>query len=118
MNHPPLPHICDYSLQGLPELLIGLGEPAYRANQVLKWVYQKRVAAFDRMQNISNQTQRKLAGAARLDKLKIHKIMESKYGDAVKFAFDLADGAGIIESVLLYDDNRRTACISSHLGCA
>jgi 23S rRNA (adenine2503-C2)-methyltransferase len=44
-------------------------------------------------------------------------VRESRRGDAVKFAYTTRDGE-VIESVLLYDGKRRTACISSQLGCA
>jgi 23S rRNA (adenine2503-C2)-methyltransferase len=52
-----------------------------------------------------------------VDKLEARYILESKQGDAVKFGFVLPDLSGVVESVLLIDDDRRTACISSRLGC-
>ncbi|MBD3319751.1 MAG: 23S rRNA (adenine(2503)-C(2))-methyltransferase RlmN [Chitinivibrionales bacterium] len=93
-----------------------LGEPSFRWKQVLKWVYQKRVDRFDQMSNVSKKTRQVLAGHFRLFKLDVSNLLISRKNDAAKFGFRLRDNA-IIESVLLYDKNRRTACISSQLGC-
>jgi 23S rRNA (adenine2503-C2)-methyltransferase len=104
----------------LPELraqLLALGEPAFRARQIIKWAYQKRVDSFDAMNNVSKATRTKLSQAFTLEKLKPSAIIESKRCDAVKFAFALLDSRHLAESVLLVDGDRRTACISSQLGC-
>jgi 23S rRNA (adenine2503-C2)-methyltransferase len=104
-------------LPALREQLIALGEPAFRARQIIKWVYQKRVESFDAMQNISKMTRSSLSGVFSLQKLRPAIILESKWRDAVKFGFELLDSPHIAESVLLIDGDRRTACISSQLGC-
>jgi 23S rRNA (adenine2503-C2)-methyltransferase len=70
------------------------------------------------MQNISKTTREKLALAFCIRPLAISRVIESRHKDAVKFAFTLNNPSETIESVLLYDDTRRTACISSQLGCA
>jgi 23S rRNA (adenine2503-C2)-methyltransferase len=94
-----------------------IGEPAFRATQIVKWLYQKRVDSFDAMTNLSAKTRAALASAFILRKLAVRARLESKLRDAVKFAFDLPDGSGAVESVLLIDGERRTACLSSQLGC-
>ncbi len=43
--------------------------------------------------------------------------MESKDRDAVKFGFTSEGSDWTVESVLLIDDDRRTACLSSQIGC-
>jgi 23S rRNA (adenine2503-C2)-methyltransferase len=104
----------------LPELrsrLLAMGEPTFRATQVIKWVYQKRLDSFDAMNNIAKTTRTALAGAFTLDKLDQRIILASTRRDAVKFGFSLLDSPHIAESVLLIDDDRRTACLSSQLGC-
>ena len=36
----------------LPARIASLSEPAFRARQIFKWVYQKRVESFDSMNNM------------------------------------------------------------------
>jgi 23S rRNA (adenine2503-C2)-methyltransferase len=33
--------------------LRALGEPAYRADQILQWIYEKQADSFDQMSNLS-----------------------------------------------------------------
>lgn len=94
-----------------------LGEKKFRATQIIKWVYQKRLDSFENMNNMSKELRNKLSERFILDKLKTISINESKYGDAIKFGFVLNDSHHLVESVLLIDNDRRTACLSSQLGC-
>lgn len=94
------------------------GEPEFRTRQVITWVYQKRVDSFDAMTNVSKVTRQKLAGMFTIEKLGLAAVVPSPRGDAVKFGFALRDTPYIVESVLLIDGDRRTACLSSQLGCA
>jgi 23S rRNA (adenine2503-C2)-methyltransferase len=119
------------SLKNLPiprlsEQLQSLGEPKYRASQLMKWMYQKRLDSFDTMNNIPKTSKSLLSGKYSLKKLNRIFCAESKHKDAVKFGFETAEASadasasasGTIESVLLIDGERRTACLSSQLGCA
>jgi len=102
----------------LAEQIRSTGEPAFRANQVIKWVYQKRVDSFEEMKNVSKATRRMLAGKFTIEKLPVAAVLPSPRGDAVKFGFALRGDPYIIESVLLFDGDRHTACLSSQLGCS
>jgi 23S rRNA (adenine2503-C2)-methyltransferase len=93
------------------------GEPKFRAAQIIKWMYQKRVSNFDEMKNVSGNLRTKLTEHFSIEKLKPLVILESKSRDAVKFGFSLIESKHMVESVLLYDNDRRTACISSQMGC-
>jgi 23S rRNA (adenine2503-C2)-methyltransferase len=104
-------------LEKVREAIIGLAEPAFRAQQVIKWIYQKRVGSFDAMNNIPKATRQRLAERFTIEKLKIAAVQSSKNGDAVKFGFLLVDSPYLVESVLLIDRDRRTTCLSSQLGC-
>ena len=70
------------------------------------------------MNNISKKSRDLYAENYSLQKLTTLYHLESKHKDAVKFGFETSTGDGVIESVLLYDQDRRTACLSSQLGCA
>lgn len=101
-----------------------LGQPAYRAGQVLDWIYKRRVRDWDDMSNLPaplRETLKQEFPTARLEK-----IRETGSKDTTrKFLFRLPDGQ-MIESVLipaspaLYGEasDRRTICISSQVGCA
>jgi 23S rRNA (adenine2503-C2)-methyltransferase len=104
-------------LEKVREAITGLNEPAFRATQVIKWVYQKRVGSFDAMNNIAKTTRQKLAERFIIEKMKIGAVQASGAADAVKFGFELIDTPYLVESVLLIDGHRRTACLSSQLGC-
>lgn len=106
------------SLACLEEEIIKIGEKKFRASQIKKWVYQKRVNSFEEMNNTPKDLKEKMAKKYSLQKLVPVTIKESVQGDAVKFGFKLYDSPHVVESVLLIDDNRRTACLSSQLGCA
>ena len=101
----------------LAELMAGLGEPGFRAQQIWDWMYEKRVGSFTAMTNLPRPTRLKLSETARLGELDMAAQRLSHDGTE-KRLYRLPDGQ-LIESVLMpYDDNRRTACISSQAGCA
>jgi 23S rRNA (adenine2503-C2)-methyltransferase len=103
--------------QGMENLLAGWGEPAYRARQLWEWLYDKRVASFDAMTSLPKGLRERLAAETTLGVLTVAAEQSSNDG-ATKRLFKLADGQ-LVESVLMpYDDNRRTACISTQAGCA
>lgn len=104
-------------LNEIADRVLAIGEKKFRANQIINWVYNKRVSTFDEMRNLSSELKEKLKKNFILAKLNVNAVIESKYGDAVKFGFETTDGDYIIESVLLIDGDRRTICLSSQLGC-
>ncbi|MCU0609928.1 MAG: 23S rRNA (adenine(2503)-C(2))-methyltransferase RlmN [Chitinispirillaceae bacterium] len=101
----------------LQTAITAAGEPAFRAQQIIKWLYQKRVDCFSAMKNVSGATREKFSRDFYIGKLALVKLMESPRGDAVKFGFRLIESDHTVECVLLVDGERRTACLSSQLGC-
>lgn len=107
----------NFSLDQIRQWVVEQGEPKFRAEQIIKWLYQKRVSSFDEMKNVSGTLRKKLCENFSIEKMKPLVVLESKSGDAVKFGFQLVESHHIAESVLLIDNERRTACVSSQLGC-
>jgi 23S rRNA (adenine2503-C2)-methyltransferase len=108
-----------YSLsrEDLHALLASWGEPRFRADQVWGWLYDQRVRDFDGMKNIPITLRQRLAAETRIGALRLAAEQESKDG-TIKRLYRLDDDQ-LIESVLMeYDDERRTACISTQAGCA
>ena len=53
-------NIKDYNLEELKQEFVALGEKAYRAEQVFKWLYVSNVTSFDEMSNLSLDLRNKL----------------------------------------------------------
>ena len=100
----------------IDQLVGELNEPAYRTGQLLNWLYAKGVHDVRAMTNLSKVLREKLAARTRITRLHLVERQESATGEAVKFLFELPTGQRI-ESVLIVDGTRRTACLSSQVGC-
>ncbi len=100
------------------------GEPAYRAGQVLDWLYKRCAASWDAMTNLPKPLRTKLAEHFSLRTLELVRKQGAR-DTTQKFLWRLADGA-LIESVLipanpaLYGEasDRHTLCVSTQVGCA
>ncbi len=109
--------LYELSPEALANLLADWGEPKFRAKQLWSWLYEKRVASFDAMTNLPTALRTRLAAETTLGSLVLEAEEVSVDGTA-KRLYRLHDGQ-LIESVLMeYDDERRTACISTQAGCA
>ena len=59
---PHLPAITNLDRDQLEGALVALGEPKYRATQVLEWVYRKRATDFGAMSNLPASLRDSAAG--------------------------------------------------------
>ena len=101
----------------LEHTLITMGQPKFRAKQVVKWVYEKGVHDFEEMTNLPKALRETLKQSFCFGTLSIDLEQVSKDGTC-KRLYRLHDNK-LVESVLMpYKDGRRTACISSQAGCA
>ena len=92
-----------------------LGEPAYRGDQVLRWVYGQGAADFDSMTNLPKATRARLAEAAAVHTSSVAEARSSADGTE-KLLVALADGERV-ETVLIPEGTRRTVCVSTQVGC-
>src|SRR5262249_42756281 len=99
-------------------------EPSYRAEQILDWVYRRRVDTFEAMSNLGAALRARLAASFCLRSLQL--VQQTGSTDTTrKFLFQLPDDS-LIETVLipaspaLYGSasDRRTLCVSTQVGCA
>lgn len=109
-------NLLNYDQAGLEAYFLELGEPAFRAQQVLKWVHQEGVKDFEQMTNLSKSLREKLKSMSHLTLPEIAREQKSNDG-TVKWLLKLADG-NCIETVYIPEDDRGTLCISSQVGCA
>ncbi|RRQ23524.1 23S rRNA (adenine(2503)-C(2))-methyltransferase RlmN [Guyparkeria sp. SCN-R1] len=93
-----------------------MGEKPFRANQVLKWVHQRRVEDFDAMTDLAKSLREKLKEIACIQAPEILLDQESKDGTR-KFLVDTG-GGNSVEMVYIPEDDRATLCISSQVGCS
>jgi 23S rRNA (adenine2503-C2)-methyltransferase len=108
----------------LAELLEEHDQPAYRATQILDWIYKKRARSWDEMSNLPEALRLALAEKYPLRPMK-HTLTKGSKDTTRKFLLELPDGR-YVETVLipaspaLYGEtsDRHTLCVSSQVGCA
>jgi 23S rRNA (adenine2503-C2)-methyltransferase len=100
----------------LAEFFAGAGEPAYRASQVLRRLWQNPAPDFEAMTELPLRLREALAAEFEVPRLQIAARQRSADGTE-KFLFRLHDGEAI-ETVAIPDGDRLTLCISSQAGCA
>ncbi len=96
-------------------MLSQLGEPPYRARQVWEWIFSKGVLEFEKMNNVPMRLREQLARDFTVLSSKIvrQQLAADKTG---KILVELSDGQQV-ESVLIREPERLTACISTQVGC-
>ncbi|MEO2169856.1 MAG: bifunctional tRNA (adenosine(37)-C2)-methyltransferase TrmG/ribosomal RNA large subunit methyltransferase RlmN, partial [bacterium] len=105
------------SPDSLGKLLEDLGAPAYRADQILRWVYHHRVVDPLEMVNLPLELRTQLAGRLSRTPVSVARRQDSTDGTR-KLALAMGD-AETIEAVLIPDARKRlTLCVSSQVGCA
>lgn len=101
-----------------------LGEPAFRAKQVIDWTFAKRAVSIEAMSNLSKGLRQTLKEKFITRTMTIATVTGSK-DTTRKFLLKLHDGR-FVETVLipanpaLYGEasDRHTLCVSSQVGCA
>jgi len=104
------------SPEELQAFISTLGKERYRTKQLLAWIYGRGVASFEDMTDLSRKFRQELEACARVSQLTEVLRTPSSDGKAVKFLFALSDGLRV-ESVLMFERDRRTLCVSSQVGC-
>ena len=97
--------------------IIPPGKENYRGTQIFRWINERFVRTFDEMTNLPKQFREELAQHFMIESLVRDNHITSGDGTTDKFTWKLHDGA-VIESVIIREEDRITACISSQVGCA
>jgi 23S rRNA (adenine2503-C2)-methyltransferase len=109
-------NIRQLSLSELEEYFETLGEKKFRARQVYEWLWQKHAHGFEDMTNLSKELRQRLSEGFSLPALKVDTTQYSSDG-TVKSRFRTTDNH-MVEGVLIPTDERKTACVSSQIGCS
>jgi len=113
----PVTDLLELPLDQLRDWFAQRGLPSYRAGQVWKWIFHKQAASFDAMTDLPASLRNDLAAEFRICASRVVRRQQADDG-TIKLLLELHD-AQRIECVLLCDDKqRRTACISTQVGCA
>lgn len=105
----------DFSLKELEAFLVERGHQKFRAQQVFKWVYEKRVEDFEQMTNVSKAFRAELPSLFHFQLPKTVTALVSKDGTR-KWLHEIGGGM-TIETVLIPNKERLTLCVSSEVGC-
>lgn len=109
-------NIRDLSKEELIELFESMGEKKFRAQQVYEWLWQKHAQSFADMTNLSKDLRQKLGEQFSFPALTVDATQYSADG-TIKSRFRTHDGH-LVEGVLIPTDERKTACVSSQIGCS
>ena len=109
-------HLLDELDEGLASWLAKAGEPKFRAAQIQNWVLEQRADDFEQMSNLSKGLREKLSAEFGIFQSQIAKSHVAADGTE-KLLVEQIDGHRI-ECVLLREEERRTICISTQVGCA
>ncbi|MCK4672319.1 MAG: radical SAM protein, partial [Candidatus Aegiribacteria sp.] len=87
----------------------------FRANQIFSWIHLRGVTTFQQMTNLSRSTRDLLETQAVITTLRTDSSLSAEDG-TIKYSYLLKDD-NRIESVLIPEPPRLTACLSSQVGC-
>lgn len=108
-------NLLDLGIPACKDFLVSIGEPAYRAQQLIHWIHQRGVIELDQMTNLSKSLCAKLREHAEivLPTIAMERRAED---DTVKWLLRLKD-CNAIETVFIPERGRGTLCVSSQVGC-
>jgi 23S rRNA (adenine2503-C2)-methyltransferase len=121
---PAKPPLTGETLDSLTARLKEKGEPAFRAKQILEWVYKKRARTWDDMTNLSKPLRTWLDETFELMPASLVSGKQS-LDVTDKLLLEMGDRS-LIETVIIrvpqegvgLDQSRKTICISTQVGCA
>ncbi|HEY2345573.1 MAG TPA: 23S rRNA (adenine(2503)-C(2))-methyltransferase RlmN [Xanthomonadaceae bacterium] len=111
-SHPV--NLLELDRAGMVALFAGLGEPRYRAEQVMKWIYHRHETDFEAMTDLGKALRAKLQAACVVEP---PKVMFDKPSADGTHKWLLGTDGGAIEAVFIPDKGRGTLCVSSQVGC-
>jgi 23S rRNA (adenine2503-C2)-methyltransferase len=109
------PFAYDLTMDEWKEWMAERGHPAWRAGQVMDWLYSARAERFEDMTNLPKALREELADAFELCALET--LTKQVSGDGtVKFLFGLRD-QNAIETVIMRHNYGISVCVTTQVGC-
>lgn len=109
------PAIGGLSRAELAEWCASVGEPAYRADQIRRWLFGRRAMNFAEMHDVPLRLRNELEQQFEFfaSTIVAHRVASDR---TEKLLLELTDGS-TVECVLMREPDRRTVCISTQVGC-
>lgn len=108
-------NLLDFDRAALEAEFVAAGYQAFRARQVLKWIYHQGVTDFDLMLNLSKAHRAWLVEnyVVALPEIAVSRL---SVDGTRKWSIRLTSGE-LVETVMIPEGSRRTLCVSSQVGC-
>lgn len=103
------------TLSELQQVVKDLGMPGFTASQIAEWLYKNKANSIDEMTNISKKARAQLNEAYTIGLTAPFKEQVSVDGTK-KYLFP-TDKNLFVEAAYIPEENRKTLCISSQVGC-
>ena len=123
----PVAPFFDQTPESLAAHCAGAGLPPYTARQLLDWVYAKRITDVEQMSNLSRAQRRRVRAVLHFEQGTIlgqqvasddtRKLLIGWAGADESVALPVLERGRETETVLIPTEQRRTACVSSQIGC-
>ena len=108
-------NLGDLTKSQLKEYIKSIGQSAFRADQIFRWIHGG-IDSADEMTNVPSSLRQKLCEDFEIFLPEVYKKFESRLDKTVKYLLKLSDG-NIIEAVLMDYHHGKSICISSQVGC-
>jgi len=108
--------IREISLDEIKDFCISNGMKKYVSSQIYSWLWKKSCVSFDDMTNLSLSNRELFNKKFTINSISTDLVEESSDG-TIKSRFLLHD-SNLVEGVLIPQNKRMTACISSQVGCS
>ena len=112
---PPKPGILDVPADRLRAWLAERGQPPMRVAQVRRQILANRAESFEAMSDLPRELRADLAAAFDVFSTRVERHLAASDGTH-KLVLRLRDDR-MIECVLIQDEGRATACVSTQVGC-
>lgn len=109
------PHLLGLTLAELQDLVVGHGQPKYRAKQLFKGLHERRHLSIESITDLPEDFRKTLAETALVSTLSIENKFVSTDGTR-RFLMKTSDGYPV-ETVFIPSEDRDTICFSSQSGC-
>ena len=102
-------------LNELQEISLALGLPKFTGKQLADWLYKKEISSIDEMSNLSKKARDLLNENYEFGLSAPSKVQVSLDGTK-KYLFPTSHNK-FIETAMIPDDERKTVCVSTQVGC-
>jgi len=109
------PHLLGLTLAELQDLVVGQGQPKYRAKQIFKGLHERRHPSIESITDLPEEFRKTLAENSVVGTLTVENKFVSSDGTR-RFLMKTADGYPV-ETVFIPSEDRDTICFSSQSGC-